>query len=327
MISCTGSPASRHRPSSSRVQPAEESSEAASGTAGGRGARVAVLRGGEREGVGRQCVGGGGGAYGVAVDEARRAPAGRGCRRAGHRRCGSASSVTTGWGAVWIRGGGCEPAERGAEGLVGVGQRDVDVADTEAVHQRGTAEPAQHELVEHRRGVPVLVVAGEQDLAAGPVHGHDAERAAGRGQAVGQRAGPRAGRVLEQVRREQVREQRLPGRVGLGEHDVDGLACGARADVGDQPVAGGVHDTRLVPHPLPQVDEVLGRDRGVAGPGRLEVQLVGDRERILRGHLGAGGDGLVQLQVTVRRPAGTPRAARGPPAPSSPVTGGRAGAG
>ena len=31
MISCTGSPASRHWPSSSRVQPAEESNEAASG--------------------------------------------------------------------------------------------------------------------------------------------------------------------------------------------------------------------------------------------------------------------------------------------------------
>jgi len=31
MISCTGSPPSRHWPSSSRVQPAEESNEAASG--------------------------------------------------------------------------------------------------------------------------------------------------------------------------------------------------------------------------------------------------------------------------------------------------------
>ncbi len=201
MISCTGSPASRHWPSSSRVQPAEVSSDgrvragwwarcSRSRPARGRARRRRPpARRGRRRRARRR------GRRGP------RAPGGRGCRRAGRRRCGSASSVTTGWGAVWIRGGGCEPAERGAEGLVGVGQRDVDVTDAEPVHQRGTAEAAQHELVEHRRGVPVLVVAGEQDLAAGPVHGDDAERAAGRGQAVGQRAGPRAGRVLEQVRR------------------------------------------------------------------------------------------------------------------------------
>src|SRR4029453_106062 len=75
-------------------------------------------------------------------------------------------------------------------------------------------------------------------------------------------------------------EQRLPVGEGFGEDHRDRLAVVGALDALDLVVAGGRGDVVALDRAvevLPQVDEVLGADRGAVRPGRLRLDLVDDR--------------------------------------------------
>ena len=98
------------------------------------------------------------------------------------------------------------------------------------------------------------------------------------------------------------REQRLPvAERGLEDHR-DRLAVVGALDALDLVVAGGAGDVVVLDgavEVLPQVDEVVGRDRGAVRPGGVLLDLVDDRLRVLAGLLGRVEEVLVHHDLEV----------------------------
>ncbi len=182
----------------------------------------------------------------------------------------------------------------------------VDSAEDElgtAAAQRGNHARAvralEHDAVHGRGLLPVALVAFEHDLAPGRVDRLDRERATVRGKTVGQRRLPAPRRVLENVGRKQVGEQRLPPGIRLGEDDPDELPSLARLDRGDQLVSRGVGHAGLGSHRLGEVGEVLHGDGCPVGPRRLGPDAVLDRERVLTRHLGRRHETVVESRLAL----------------------------
>ena len=90
-------------------------------------------------------------------------------------------------------------------------------------------------------------------------------------------------------------EHLAPRRVCARELDRHHLAAAARLHGVDQPVPSGRDDVGLSRHLLPQIAEIVAGDGQTVGPLRIGVDLVGDRERLLRRDLRRGEQSLGAL--------------------------------
>ena len=161
----------------------------------------------------------------------------------------------------------------------------VTVADR-IRQRRRRAGPSEQDLVGSGRRPPEPVVAGQQDLVALGVDRVDPELTAGHLHGPRQAGRKTAGNVFDDMGRQQIVEQFPPGRVGLRERGDRRLAAIGGPNAGDQVVASRIHDAGLGDHLAPLVPEVVGGNRGVVGPGRLRLDLVGNRERAGTRHPG-----------------------------------------